>query len=182
MALRLSQDREGTLDANAWLRMIPSENVAVILLTNTGISGDICTNIINEVFSSVSPKFKQNFTSYKKTDTPAQTFLIPDSLYDTWKGKIYTYKKDIDIIISLSRDGNNLVTLEKGNPSKISNLEFNERLFFDLSGDLHVDDTETAPYKIGFELTQRGNKLYGAVTANAKAQLPFWVELYRIGQ
>jgi len=172
----------GTSDANAWLRMIPSENVAVIFLTNTGISGDICTNIINETFSSVLPKFRQNVASYQRTDTHAQTFPISDSLYGTWKGKIHTYKKDIDITISLSKEGNNFVTLEDGNPLKISNLEFNERLFFDIFGDLHVDDTETAPYKMGFELTQLENKLYGAITANAKAQLPFWVEVNRIGQ
>jgi len=172
----------GTSDANAWLRMIPSEDVAVILLSNTGISGDICTNIINEAFSSVLPKFKRNLSSYQKTDTPVQSFLISDTLYGRWKGKIHTYKKDIDITISLSKEGNNFVTLENDNALKISNLEFNERLFFDVFGDLKVDDTETAPYKMGFELSQLDNKLYGAITANAKAQLPFWVELNKTAE
>lgn len=170
----------GTNDGNAWLQLVPEKDIAVIFLSNTGMSGDVCQAIINETLSAVLPEFKKNLSLPKKPASQAQA-AIPPAIYGTWGGSVHTYDKDIPFKITFSGNGGIAAVMDNQTVSGISALFFsNNRFFFDMPGDLHTSDTGAGPYNIGFELFLRDGKLYGALTANTKAALPFWVVLSKL--
>ena len=168
----------GTNDGGAWVQLIPSEQMAVIFLINTGLDGNSSRAIIDEAFAAVIPKFRKNLLAVKKENQQKQPPApVPDLLYGKWTGKIHTSEKDIKISLLFDKAGNDYIQLDTAKQAIITKVEFaSQRYFFHAQGDLHATDMGTGPYHLGFELCRKGNKLYGAITAEAKAQLPFWVE------
>jgi len=80
--------------------------------------------------------------------------------------------------LTVDKNGSNYFQLATLPRVKIAKLDYSSRrFFFDVSGNLHVADAGSGQYTLSFELDRKGNKLYGALTANASVQLPFWVEL-----
>jgi len=169
----------GTDDGQAWMQLIPSEDIGVILLANTGIDGDACQTIINESIATILPGFRKKMSLTKKNNEAAETVkALPDSIYGSWVGKIHTASGDINMHLTVDKNGSNYFQLATLPRVKIAKLDYSSRrFFFDVSGNLHVADAGSGQYTLSFELDRKGNKLYGALTANASVQLPFWVEL-----
>lgn len=171
----------GTFDAMTWLRLIPSEGVAVIVLSNTG-SAD-CGSIIDKTLSILLKPFRDNLMKGDQAATETNNKKpIPDLFLGQWKGYIQTYNNELPFEIVLSNVGENYSGSDI--KRKIDNVNYeNGMISFDANGDLNTtEDTGKGPYGLNFNLYRKDNFLYGCVTTFAldtarTPRLSYWVKL-----
>ncbi len=175
----------GTDDAMAFLRLIPSEEIAVVMLTNTG--DEFPPKIVDEILSTLLPQYRlrsQNapINSAQPASTQIKTF---SSFIGNWVGKVHTYRGDVPITMTMSASGDVQAKVGSVSATTVKKFELsNEGLLGRLTGKLGTDDdTGPEPYDLDFELYRKGNMLYGSTTtrpgpgARYGARLSYWVEL-----
>jgi CubicO group peptidase (beta-lactamase class C family) len=173
----------GTFFAQAWLELIPSEDIAVIVLGNNG-NGSPYRAIINEVLAELLPKFKTNMVAAAnapKADKKGSTPTVPPA--SKWKGVVKTYKGDIPVAFNfngMTESTASFGTVENIKPSKIT-AEPNW-YSYKIEGDLNLEDMGRAPYGMSFYLWREGDELFGSVQTYGTAYpdtpgLSFWVEM-----
>jgi len=183
----------GTSAAMAYLRLIPSERIAVAVLSNTGSS--LPDAIMHAVLSELLPSYRERRaraiagekSNPTKTKVPAQKAELPASLTGEWTGKIHTYQGDLPLTFSIAasadvhaRLGSQLETvLNNARFSEIEEIPAHDRgqLSGRMSGDLGTDDLKGVRYDLKFYLTLEGEALYGVVTTSAGGLFSHWVEL-----
>jgi CubicO group peptidase (beta-lactamase class C family) len=108
----------GTTDAQAHLQLIPSEDLAIIVLSNTGRTN--CGLIINESISAILPQFKEQRLRASQTtnrsNNNAAPNPLPDFLSGEWKGIIHTFKSDIPIVLSVKDSSSTLMRVGTADP------------------------------------------------------------------
>jgi len=175
----------GTDDAYARLQLIPSEEIAVIALANTGTL--LPDAVVNEVLDTLLPAYRdrrakapeQQQQQRSKPDSPSTMFV------GTWKGVVKTYRGDIPLTFSINDAGEVQASLGSQLRTILNKARFDkESLTGLMSGDLGTDeDTGSDRYDLEFELYLRGGTLNGAVTTRPRpgarnfTRLPYWVEL-----
>jgi CubicO group peptidase (beta-lactamase class C family) len=175
----------GTDDASATLQLIPSEEIAVVVLANTGTT--LPSAVVNEVLSTLLPTYREKLAeaSGAKTSDVPKTNLPAPGMVGTWIGNIRTYRGNVQLTFSITASGEVQGRLGSQAPTALKNCRFSDDSFTGLmAGNLPtLEDTGDDPYDLDFELYLRGSALNGAVTtrphprARNFARLPFWVEL-----
>jgi len=172
----------GTDDAMAFLQLIPSEQIAVVVLTNTG--DEFPPKLLDEILSTLLPPYRLKRTTASNT-TPQQPAKPSSSLVGNWTGSVRTYRGDVPLTLSISAAGDVQAKLGSVASQPLNKFEFTDRgLIGRLTGNLGVDeDTGPEPYDLDFELYLKGDTLYGATTTRPRAgarygaRLSYWVEL-----
>lgn len=170
----------GTNDAQAWVQMVPSEDLAVVVLSNRG-DADAQT-IIYEILSTLLPNLheRQPASGNKQAPSQASPAETPASLLGSWSGTIRTYNGNIPLALSVSDAGKVQTQIGPAGPMEWSRSRLtNARLFGVTTGDLGTKDPGVAPYELHFELYVHADKLYGAVTTYPKSggRFSYWVGL-----
>jgi CubicO group peptidase (beta-lactamase class C family) len=179
----------GTVDALTYIELLPEEDIAVIVLSNSGNAR--AQQIINEALATILPNFGQQLAlaaaAPAKQSRPVVTYL-PDSSVGEWSGFIRTYKRDIPLLLSVTPAGKVIATINTGDTVSIINPSFrSQRLSFVAPGDLDIkEDAGTNAYNLHFYLTRRQDTFYGPVTTEGKGgngartpRLSYWVQLAR---
>ena len=186
----------GTDDAMAFLRLIPSEEIVVVVLTNTG--DEFPPKIVDEILSVLLPTYrlKREAASNSKPQEPSVPAKPPSSLVGEWVGHVHTYRGDVPLTFSISASGDVQAKLRSAAAQPVNRFEFTDRgLIGRLTGNFNLgtdDDTGPEPYDLDVELyfhkmpaTRKGDMLYGAATTRQRsgarypARLSYWVELNR---
>jgi len=177
----------GTSEAQAWFQLIPSEEMAVIVLSNTG--GGNCQSVILDVFSQNIPGFAEKLTAPKNKPAPAQSTspvaAQPAFPAGNYNGFIKTYKGNISLQAVLTDSATMDLSIENMPMVHITAPRWrNGRLYFETPADLGVSEAGAGPYKLKFELSLDNNRLTGAALTTAindpaTPNLPFWVELVK---
>lgn len=181
----------GTYDSQAWLLLVPSENIVVVALANAGNVAVMST--IDRILSLLLPTYRDNLAAAAQagsSGTPLATAASPPQLEfaGTWSGEIQTYRKNLQLAVAISREGDVVATLGTQAPFKMTNVTIREnRLTARMPGDLGIEYTADTPYELRFELYRHQNQLIGAAVTYAMTgfegpRLPFWVELKRSGK
>jgi CubicO group peptidase (beta-lactamase class C family) len=177
----------GTDDAMAFLRLIPSEEIVVVVLTNTG--DEFPPKLVDEILSVLMPAYrlKRATASNTKPQQPSLDAKPASSFVGNWVGKVHTYRGDLPLTFSISASGDVQSKLGSVLAVPVNRFEFTDRsLTGRLTGKLDLgtdEDTGPEPYDLDFELYLRGDKLYGATTTRPRpgarygARLSYWVEL-----
>jgi hypothetical protein len=173
----------GTTADQAWLRLIPSEEIVVVALANNGMMSEV---VVHEILATLLPTYGENRAKAgeKKTVPNTNNTPWPNTLVGTWKGMVKTYREEIPLTFSIadSRDvhaklGSQLTTL-------LNDARFDkQRLRGRMSGDLGLEeDTGAEHYYLDFELSVRDDELKGVAVTAPNPNLPFWVELKKEGE
>lgn len=175
----------GTDDATAYLQLIPSEGIVVVVLANTGDT--FPPALVDEILSVLLPAYRQNIatTADHKQAVPANASKPSASLVGTWVGKVRTYRADLPLTFVIADSGDVHVQLGSApaallNKSRLGEQSLNGRIAGKLGTD---EDTGPTPYDLDFELYLKGPTLFGAVTTHPRpgdyygARLSYWVEL-----
>ena len=169
------------------LGLAPSENIAVAILCNSGISDS--AEIWNlwyiewSIYAALIPKLP------KGIDIPLkkEAYAPPDALEGEWKGMIKTHIGDLPVRmhfekkegVSLSVNGKSVHPIDVENPLGI--ISFKNGIFQGpFFGGVGTEDTKRAPNVLFLHMRLRGNKLNGyaaAIAMNQKFCLPYWIEL-----
>jgi CubicO group peptidase (beta-lactamase class C family) len=178
----------GTNDSFALLQIIPSENVVVVVLANTGTT--VPSNIAEEVLSDLLPQFaaaRKKAASVPKHDpTKADQIDRPLGLVGKWVGSVSTWKGDVPLTLLIPESDNLQATV--GSQSSVLSSDVHvepTHLYGVARGDLGAPDAAQPPYDIQIEVYLKGDNLVGAATAVPRPdedgpELPYWVVLKRV--
>jgi len=167
----------GTDAAQAWLRLIPSEEIVVVALANNGMLSEV---VVHEILSNLLPGYREKRAraDEKKTLQDTGPAPLPGALAGTWKGIIKTYREDIPLTFSIAQSGDIHAKLGSQPSTLLTDAKFDkERLRGRMSADLGVEDIAPASYHLEFNLFLRDGTLKGAVETAPYPNLPFWVEM-----
>jgi len=173
----------GTDDAMAFLRLIPSEEIVVVMLTNTG--DEFPPKIIDEILSVLLPSYRLKRASVSNTQQSKPDNKPASSLVGNWVGKVKTYRGDVPLTFSISASGDVQAKLGSVASTPLNKFEFTgDGLLGRLTGNLRTtEDTGPEPYDLDLELYLKDDMLYGATTTRPRAgarygaRLSYWVEL-----
>jgi CubicO group peptidase (beta-lactamase class C family) len=180
--LRSVLSQGGTDADQAWLRLVPSERIALVVLSNAG-HGGVAQAVVDKLFATLLPSSAEERS---KPDTLPQPSTsdnkLPATLLGEWKGFIRTYRGEIPLAFSIKESGDVHVKLGSQLETVLNNARFKDgKLRGASSGDLGVDDdVGSARYDLDFALFLRDGKLQGATITRAWARLPFWTELKKV--
>jgi hypothetical protein len=169
----------------AFLRLIPSEEIAVVILTNTG--DEFPPQIVDEILSVLLPTYRLKRASAPQPSRAPAISKPSAALVGNWTGHIHTYRGDVPLTFSISAAGDVQAKLRSFSLTPSNRFEFTDQgLIGRLTGNINLgtnDDTGPEPYDLDVELYRKENILYGAVTTRPRqgarygARLSYWVEL-----
>ncbi|MBA4851721.1 serine hydrolase [Emticicia sp. BO119] len=155
----------GTTDAQASIRLIPTEGIAVIVLANSGHAD--CNTITNKILSVLNKNFEENFE--KQTKTTSSTLNNPGELFSEdlkgeWGGEIETFNGNVPVKLCIQCNSENKIEID--NDIKVTSINYkNGVVSFNLIHKIPIDeDMGNEPYSLRFYLSQKENTLYGVVS------------------
>ncbi|HMG92327.1 MAG TPA: hypothetical protein VK589_19855, partial [Chryseolinea sp.] len=176
----------GTWNSQAWMQLIPSEDIAVIAIGNYG-DGSPYRAIINEVLAELLPQFKTNMIAEAaKPKTQTTDEVKPDPPPSKWKGVLKTYKGDVPVAFNFNGSTASSADLDSVRDIMLSKVRVHpNRYSYTVKGDLGLEDMGKAPYNMNFYLWQEGDELYGSAQTSSAVHpdtptLSFWVEMKRV--
>lgn len=177
----------GTNDSFAVLQMIPSENIVVAVLANTGTT--FPSTLVEELLSALLPNFaeaRRTAASRPKNETAKPDDTVRTSaLVGSWRGSVYTWKGAVTVAATIPSKGGIQVKVGSQPATVLKDASADaSHLYGVVRGDLGTPDAAKPPYDIQIELYLRGDKLVGAATAVPRPdedgpELPYWVVLER---
>jgi CubicO group peptidase (beta-lactamase class C family) len=95
----------GTNDSSAILQLVPSEGIAVAVVSNTGTT--LPGAVVEEIVSELLPSFRERRANMVKNNPPEPETLQRhnSSLAGEWKGAIRTHQGNIPVTFSISSFG-----------------------------------------------------------------------------
>jgi CubicO group peptidase (beta-lactamase class C family) len=92
--------------AQALLFTVPSENVIVVVLMNTG-HATLAQEVADEVLSSLIPRYRENRAKAAHTgDQPSHTSPnMLASIAGTWSGRVHTDTRDVPLTLIVDKSG-----------------------------------------------------------------------------
>ena len=176
----------GTWNAQSWMELIPSEDIAVIVVGNYG-NGSPYRAIINEVLAELLPKFNTNMVaSSKLPKLEKQNTKSPEPATSKWKGVVKTYKGDIPVVFNFNGSARSTADFGSVKDITLSEVQLDLNWYsYRIEGDLGLEDMGKPPYNMNFYLKQEGDELYGSVQTASSVHpdtptLSFWVEMKKL--
>lgn len=180
----------GIAGVSTRLTLIPSENIASVLLCNGGNIDP--WRIESEIFAALLPDYAEKLQAEEKKteEEKPQPSSFPNSLIGEWGGKIKTYENELpvkmifgqDNTASLELEGKTLSSLNMKTP--LGMMGFSNGVFKGLFyGNITTSDTAQAPHVIFITIKLRGDRLDGYAAAIAMDRnfcLPNWIELTKV--
>ncbi len=179
----------GTLDAQAWLMLVPSEKIVVTVLANYGSAPG--AEVVDQTLATLLPLYLDGLERARTTpaappSAPAPVAAGATELAGKWSGDIHTHRGRLPLVLTVTPDGAVDAVFAQQGPVRLTNARVSgNRVSGRMRGDLGVDDTGPSPYELRFQLQVQGGHLFGAAVTYALEgfegpRLPFWVELKRL--
>jgi CubicO group peptidase (beta-lactamase class C family) len=180
----------GTPSSSAWLRVLPSEHIAVAVLANKGVG--FPSDVIDAALAALLPRYAERraaqltkaATNAGPVAAPAPTPTQIDTAFTgQWKGIVRTVDGDREFNVAVSDSGTVLGTLGSRMRAGVGRARVaNAMLRFTLQGDFVTADS-AGGRRLPFYLRKRDGMLYGTVTTGMDAssgfygRVSYWVEL-----
>ena len=191
--LRAVHHSGGTIGVSTVLALVPEENLAVAILSNTHSQWPEAILIgILRILLPEKLKDLPNPTDQATKETP---FAPDKELVGLWEGHVHTYEREIPFVLDIGISGSVYTTMGDQSRSIIRNVSYRDNPhwfknagggFFLrgwIQGELETADVKRGqPYKLWLELKLRDNVLNGSLIAFSQRKfytgpLTHWVEL-----
>lgn len=178
----------GTGGAAAWLRVIPSERVVVVVLANKGVT--FARAVVDAAIAEVLPRYAELMNAPQPTpasSAPVAPAVLDSSFVGTWRGEVLTESGEVKMELTVSNTGAVRATYSSRPGESPGQARFAARLFrLTITGDLGTADT-TRGQRLFFYLRPGAGIMSGAVTlgagtgalAGVEGRVSYWVELRR---
>ena len=160
------------------LRILPSENLAIVVLCNARTQAP--GKVADEIMKLMLPKWQRPEPVVSKPSPP------PKDLTGTWKGKLVTYKAELPLELQVSESGKVVARVGSQAQAPVNDVRWQEGFLTGrFQGDIQTEDANRRPYFLELSLKLRGVSLNGAVSAisrpgkRAGNALTSWAELSR---
>ncbi len=188
--------QEGGIDgATSILKLVPSENIAVVVLIN-GWSKDLTERIADGILGILLPEYKKNLEERgKERKREFGPYEPTPELTARYKGEVKTYAGDFPVKMIFQDDGDIhfLKPLDIDRTWVLQEGEYFDRVLNDVgvAGDriygwVHANmptgDASRYPHALVVDVTHEGDDIYGAVSAVSAAErmyfsLPYYITL-----
>jgi hypothetical protein len=179
----------GTPGGAAWLRVIPSEQVVVVLLANKGVT--FASDVVDAAIARLLPRYAamMNVTRPPQASNASSPAPAPldSSFTGGWAGEVLSESGEVKMQLTVSESGAVLATLSSRPGQSPGRARFSGRLFrLNITGDLATTDS-THGQRMFFYLRPGDGVMNGAVTVGAgtgvlsglEGRVSYWVELRR---
>ncbi len=193
--LRVIQHSGGTVGVSTALALMPEENLAVAVLSNTDSQWPdaIAIEIVGTLLS-LQPE-ESLPTANRAADEPP--FAPGPELVGLWEGLVHTYEGETPLVLEIGESGSVNATLGNQSRTLLQNVSYQDNLpqFLNAGGgpflrgwvqaELETADVNRGrPYKLWLELKSRENVLTGSLIAFSQREmytgpLTHWVALRR---
>jgi CubicO group peptidase (beta-lactamase class C family) len=181
----------GAPGAETIIRLIPSEHIVAVAVSNA--NGGLPAVAVHEILSVLLPQYAAR---RKVARDPPATRALPfepgRSLVGEWRGRVYTYERNLPITLFFKRDGEVQVRLDTQAKTQLNDVAFlNDHLTGHMSGDIRTGDADRAgraSYQLTLDLDLRGKALKGAIMTEPTegsvkrtgSSLSHWTELSKV--
>jgi CubicO group peptidase (beta-lactamase class C family) len=192
--LRALHHSGGTIGVRTVLALVPDENLAVAILSNT--NSQWREAILIRILRTLLPDKLKDF---QPTDQAVKEppFVPHKELIGLWEGYIHTYEREIPLVLDIRVSGSIFTTMGDQSRSILRNVSYRDNPhrfkntgggFFlrgRIQGDLDTADVKRGqPYTLWLELKLRDKVLNGSLIAFSQRKLytgplTHWVELIR---
>lgn len=153
----------GTKDATAYLQLIPSEDISVAMLWNSGAPDG--SKVIDEILATMLPRYRDALTH--NSSSMVNALPVPakaaKSFLGTWAGSIHTYRGDVPLTLVIDPSGSGSAKLGSEPEVHVSRFRFDGNVVkCELPGISGLGDTGPDPYSIDVKLYLHGDALVGA--------------------
>jgi CubicO group peptidase (beta-lactamase class C family) len=164
-------------------RLIPSENIAVVILCNSEW-GDRLGETQEAICTALIPEFAE-INRDEPGGSGGQEMILPEDLLGTWEGKIVAHDRDIEVVLEMSQAEGARISLA-GQPEAALDLAVvtSNFLLGNFPGSIPTPDGERYPSGVRLALVRSGDRLSGQATAvgwmeerQAAYELSSWIEL-----
>jgi hypothetical protein len=98
----------GTNDATAYLQLIPSEDIAIAMLWNTGTPDG--GKVVDQILSALIPRYQENLeaAAAAAAKPPAPSSPAPEpppGMFGSWSGFVQTYRGKVLLALDVSASG-----------------------------------------------------------------------------
>jgi CubicO group peptidase (beta-lactamase class C family) len=193
--LRAVHHSGGTIGVSTVLALVPEENLAVAILSNTHSQWPEA--ILIGILRILLPEKLNNLPNPTDQATKETPFAPDKELVGLWEGHVHTYEREIPFVLDIGISGSVYTTMGDQSRSIIRNVSYRDNPhwfknagggFFLrgwIQGELETADVKRGqPYKLWLELKLRDNVLNGSLIAFSQRKfytgpLTHWVELRR---
>ena len=162
------------------LRMVPSENLACLVLTNRSDGGELCQSVCNEILSSYLPEWHQPEESSGPSPSP---FVITPQLGGHWRGTLTNDGAKMQVRLEIESPDSALLQLDDKPVEKITEMRLEGVGFRGASTGVieSPDATRTGAKTLSLKLIPREGMLVGRILAtdSKTVMLPYVLSLNR---
>jgi len=191
--LRVIQHSGGTVGVSTVLALVPEENLAVSVLSNT--QSPWPDTILIEIVCTLLSGQPEEFLPPVNGTADEPPFVPLPELVGSWEGLVHTYEGEVPLVLEIGESGGIYATLGEQPRTLLQSVNYQDNLAQFLNagggpflrgwmrGELETADVNRGrPYKLWLELKLRDNVLNGSLIAFSQREiytgpLAHWVEL-----
>jgi hypothetical protein len=179
---------------NTLLKMVPSAQVAVAILTNTNGNLDLEEQVVDDILSVLLPDYAEKRVRgieqrrQEQNDEPEADFRPDADLLGQWYGLVHTYEGDIPLTLWFKETGDVHAQLGSQLKTLVNQVQFKNQFFEGvMMGDIGTGDASRYPHHLHLDFKLREELFTGAVIAITDREkapgkrfgvaLSYWVEL-----
>jgi hypothetical protein len=176
----------GNAIAQAWLRMIPSERVAVVVLVNRGVG--FPSSAVDMALAAVLPKYADGIAKARTVAAASATPPAVPKMFDStatgrWTGAVYAAGGKVPVSFVIDSTGRVRATI--GTRTDSGTARIGEQLVIRLPGDLEVPNSAGVQRQISLYLRPYNAGWGGVATVHppnatgTDGRVSYWMELKR---
>ncbi len=182
----------GNSGAQAWLRLVPSERIAAVVLVNKGVA--FADAAADAALAAVLPKYAEAMQASAATAAASQTSgsataspLLDSTEVGTWWGTVHAAGGNVNLQFIISPDGAvraGVGTRTDSGVARVSTASA-DRLTIRFSGDLEAPNPAGMNRETRLYLNRRGAGFGGVITTRPPSSsgldgsVSYWIELTR---
>jgi CubicO group peptidase (beta-lactamase class C family) len=149
---------------NNILKMVPSENIAVVVLINT--TSSLRNKLPNDIIGILLPDYGEKWKEVRdRPSAKTPPFKLSPEFYGLWEGNITTYENVTPVTFIFQEDGDIHVKIEGQLETLLNRPRFrNGTLTGVCSGTISSEDARRFPHNISLNMKLKGDSLSGFVT------------------
>ena len=178
----------GTDASTAWLRIIPSEHIAVVVLANRGVG--FASDVADAMIAAILPRYGERLATQRAlaqaAPTPPPTItspLVDSSIVGAWRGMVRAERGDVPIAVVVNDSGVAHARIGSESSERTGRARLaGVQMRLTIPGDLATPDS-TGGRGLALYLRKRGGVYAGAATTRPPAEtgldgrVSYWVEL-----
>jgi CubicO group peptidase (beta-lactamase class C family) len=173
--------------ASTWLRMIPSEHIAVVVLVNRGVG--FPSSAVDAALGALLPKYADGLADRARaaaaalTTPPAAPKMLDSAVTGRWTGAVYAAGGKVPVAFVIDSTGTVRATI--GTRSDSGSARFGRQLVVRLPGDLESPNPPGIQRQISLYLRPYNGGWGGVATVRPPAatgtdgRVSYWMELRR---